>query len=299
MNLVANVIMGDRPEPFLKFCMESISEAVDLVVLNDNSDNPDNPNIPVLKKTSLYKNGKVDVLQSNFKEIGGFAAARNICLDRVSELIKKKEIPGENLWILYLDCDEVHPLQLTGYVKDFISHVPGEIGIIDGYMYQFILTFDYYTTLERRHNLFFRFHRDIRWERPVHETLAGLKGKRIATGYTYCHYGYLLSREDLLKRWQVYDKYNGLDFNLKDVDESNMLMEKSALAIPYTKGHPAIMKEYIDEFRRNPGQLNLKFQDKIMKLREDPIFKIKNYLRHLNYELRLRFRDMEKRKFRR
>jgi len=297
MYLVANVIMGDRPEPFLKYCMESIKEAVDLVVLNDNSSNPENPNIPVLKDSSLYKEGKVDILYSDFKKIGGFAAARNICFDRVSELLDKNELPDKDLWILYLDCDEVHPPQLAKFVKDFISNLPEEIGIVDGYMYQFILTFDYYTTLERRHNLFFRFHRDIKWERPVHETLTGLKGKRIATGYTYCHYGYLLSREDLLKRWQLYDKFGGLDFNLDDVDKNNMLMEKSEIAIPYKGGHPTVMKEYIDEFRKNPGQLNQKFTDKIRKLRKNPIFRIKNYLRHLNYELRLWFRDIETRKY--
>ena len=291
--LVANVIMGDRPEPFFPFCLESVKDAVDLLILNDNSANPQNPNLKSVRNSRMFNEGKIDLLHSDFKELGGFAGARNLCLDRVKELLAKKKIPHKNLWIMYLDCDEVHPPELINFVKNYLSKLPPTTGIVDGYMYQFILTFDFYTTLERRHNLFFRYDPEIKWERPVHETLVNLKGKRLATGYTYNHYGYLLPPDELMKRWELYDKFNGLDFNLEDVREENMLLEKSVECIPFHKGHPRVLNEYIRDFKENPNPLFQKFQEKTMNNRRNMIRRTLNFLRHVNYELRLKFRDIQ------
>ena len=291
--LIANVIIGDRPEPFFGYCLESVKDAVDLLVLNDNSGNPENPNLKIAKKSRLYNEGKLDLIYSDFKKQGGFAGVRNLCLDRVKELIDQGKVSQNNLWILYLDADEVHPPNLTSFVKNFLAKVPPSVGIVDGYMYQFILSFDFYTTLERRHNLFFRYNPDIRWERPVHETLTNLKGQRIATGYTYCHYGYLLPPDDLMKRWELYDQYDGLDFNLEEIKKDDMLMEKSIECIPYSKGHPRVLGEYIREFKKNLNPICKKFQDKVDKNRSNIVRRTINFLRHLNYEIRLKYRDIQ------
>jgi hypothetical protein len=291
--LIANVIMGDRPEPFLPYCLESIKDGIDLVVLNDNSGNPDNPNMVYVKNSTLFKEGKIDIITSDFEKAGGFAGVRNLCLDRVQALIDEGKYTTENLWILYLDCDEVHPPNFKPFVKRFLANVPDSVGIVDGYMYQFILTFDYYTTLERRHNLFFRYHQDIRWERPVHETLIDLKGERIATDYTYPHYGYLLPPEDLMSRWKLYEKYNGLDFDLEKVKKEEMLLEKSDLCIPFTGQHPPCLKEYIEVFKANPFELNKAFMEKINKRRKNPLNVIGSLLRDVNYQVRLKFRRIQ------
>lgn len=295
--LAANLIMGDRPEPFLPYCLESIREGVDLAVINDNSNNKENPNLAMVKNSTLYREGRVDLLYSDFKELGGFAAARNLCLDRVKELQDKGDLPLENLWILYLDCDEVHPPGFANFTGDFVANVPPRVGIVDGYMYQFILTFDYYTTLERRHNLFFRFHPEIRWERPVHETLVNLQGERIATGYTYNHYGYMLPPDDLMERWKLYDQFDGLDFNLDQVEKGEMLMEKSALSIPFAKEHPPGLGDYIREFNANLNPLSRKYLEKVEMERKNPGIFVKNLLRHINYEVRLAFRNIQAGKY--
>lgn len=291
--LVANVIMGDRYEPFFPFCLESVRDAVDLLVLNDNSANPQNPNLKTVRNSRMFNEGKIDLLHTDFKELGGFAGVRNVCLDRVKELISQKKLSTKNLWIMYLDCDEVHSPELITFVKNYLSRLPTSTGIVDGYMYQFILTFDFYTTLERRHNLFFRYDPEIKWERPVHETLINLKGKRLATGYTYNHYGYLLPPDELIKRWELYDKFDGLDFNLKDVREENMLLEKSGECIPFQKGHPRVLNEYIRDFKDNPNPLYRKFQEKTLSNRQNVVRRTLNFLRHINYEVRLKFRDIQ------
>jgi len=289
--------MGDRPEPFFPFCLESIKDAVDLVVLNDNSGNPENPNLQYVRNSTLYKEGRIELLTSDFEKAGGFAGVRNICLDRVQALVEEGRYTTDNLWILYLDCEEVHPPRFSSFVKVFLSQLPDSVGIVDGYMYQFILTFDYYTTLERRHNLFFRFHKDIRWERPVHETLVNLQGARIATDYTYPHYGYLLPPEDLMNRWKLYEKYDGLDFDLEKVKKEEMLLEKSELCIPYSGEHPPCLKDYIAKFKEHPFELNKAFIQKTNEIRKNPMKVFAALMRDVNYQIRLKFRRIQAAKF--
>lgn len=293
MPLAANVIVGDRYEPFLPYCLKSVEKALDVIIINDNSNNPQNPNLVNIKESALYKEGRLYLLFSDFKKLGGFHGARNLCLNKTEELIQEGTLSRENLWILYLDCDEVHPPTFYSFVKNYVEKAPEHIGIIDGYMYQFILTFRYYTTLERRHNLFFRYHPKIRWERPVHETLINLQGERAASGYSYFHYGYLLPQEDLMNRWKLYEEYGGLDFDLKKVKENKMLQEKSPLCIPFKGEHPSFLKDFISDYHAGLNPAAKEFEKLNMKHGRNPLLWVKNLTRHYNYELRLAYRKMQ------
>jgi len=256
------MMMGGKSEPFLAACLESIRDAVDLLVLNENSGDPANPNMEVVRASSLWKAGKVHLIESEFK---GFGFCRTLCLDYIGTIYK----PGT--WVLYIDCDEVHPSGITAVTRAILPHLPETVGIVDGYFYQFFQTTEFYLSLDRRHNLFFRYNPEIRWEGVVHEKPVGMAGSREAIPYPYFHYGYLMDPRDLLKKWKLYTDLgdSGSCSDAGRVDEIVMGHVKAVL--PYRGGHPAVaaqclaavtQQEYVRRFteraRREPrgvGQL--------------------------------------------
>ena len=200
--VVANTIMGDRPEPFLPYCLESIHDAVDYLVLNDNSGNSNNPNLKYIKDSWIWKEGRVKLLPGLLSELGGFHGARNICLDETNKLGLNGDV-----WVLYLDCDEVHPESLTVLTRRILPVVSDNIGVVEGYFFQFLQSFKYYGSIDHRHNLLFRYNPAIRWIEPIHSKLVNIKGERFVTPYVYFHYGYVYSPENLYRRFELYHEY--------------------------------------------------------------------------------------------
>ncbi len=180
--IAAVMIVGGREEPFLAPCLESIARAVDLLVINDNSQDPSSVNRGILKESSLYREGKVHVIPSGFK---GFGYCRTLCLDYLRENFR------EGMWVLYIDSDEVHSPAVISITRGILPCLSRQIGIVDGYFYNFYQSPRWYISLDRRHNLFFRFNKDVRWEGEVHEKPVNLQGRREAIPYRYFHYGYL------------------------------------------------------------------------------------------------------------
>lgn len=247
--------MGDRPEPFFPYCLESIHDAVDYLVLNDNSGNPSNPNLDYLKNSRIWKEERVKLLPGILSELGGFHGARNICLDETGRL----GLDG-NVWILYLDCDEVHPESLSTLTRKILPAAPSGIGVVEGYFFQFLQSFKYYGSIDHRHNLLFRYNPDIRWIEPIHSKLINIKGKPLVTPYVYFHYGYVYSPENLYKRFQLYHEYGALPDLAQDGDViAEGLKTLIPTALRFIGKHPKAiranidslteeMKSYIDNF---------------------------------------------------
>ena len=159
MNVFVVMLMGGKPEPFLAACLDSLYGAVDRIVLNDNSGLPQHANLSVVQQSRLYQAGKIEILPSSFI---GFGPCRELCLVRIRELA----VAGD--WIIFVDCDEVHPPQLPTITRSILPYLPAKVGIVDGYFYQFFQFPRFITSLDHRHNLMFRYNPEISWQGQVH-----------------------------------------------------------------------------------------------------------------------------------
>lgn len=281
--IIALAIMSNRPEPFLRAMLESIVDAVDLLVMNDNSNDPDNSNLKAVKESKLYKDGKVHLIFSKFE---GFASARNLCLD----FIKKSEYNSS--WIIMQDCDEVHAPSFIALTRKILPNLSDRYGIVDGYFYQFVQTFDYYTSLDRRHNLIFRFYPDVRWAGDVHEKLVNLKGERLAAPYIYFHYGYCFPLKDVLGKLRHYGSL-GDDENkaAENMSHERLLDGNAQHCIKFKGKHPPSMKSVIEEF-------NKKFKEDLSRFNaliknQTLMMRLRNSFRNLNFKLRISWRTLQ------
>lgn len=289
--VVANVILGARHEPFFSSCLSSVEKGIDFLVLNDNSGDPQNPNLRSFHASKLFKEGRTALIQTKLSDLSGFDEARNLCLAETA-----KRFPNENLWILYLDTDEVHTEGLAQLTREFLHRLPDDVTVVDGYFYQFIQSFQYYASLDRRHNLLFRYHPNLRWEKPIHSQLLGIRGRRVPTGYTYFHYGYLYAPENVLERWRLYKKYDSIPYDPEQLPPDHLFrnFEEGMILVPFHGKHPEALSLY---FRENSDMEHLtRFTAAITRrFKQSRIWQGLAKLREINWELRLAFRRLQAR----
>lgn len=288
---MANAIFGDRPEPFFSSCLASVETAIDFLVANDNSANPDNPNLKVLQESRLYREGKAAIIRTDLSRMSGFDEARNLCLQETGKRFDRKEV-----WVLYLDCDEVHADGLRELTREFLPRLPWRSAVVDGYFYQFLQSFDYYYSLDRRHNLLFRYHPGLYWEKPIHSELRGIRGGRVPTGYVYFHYGYLFAPENVLKRWRLYKKYDSVPLDLDpesmSQDDPFRDYEKWLYFVRFRGRHPQALSAYARE--GHPEEHLRTFTARVEEhLARHPLHRWIGQARELNWRLRLAFRELQ------
>ena len=190
------MLVGAVEEPFLPACLESLHGNIDRAVINDNSGQDSHTNLSFIKNSKLYAEGRIDIINSPFL---GFAACRNLCLDFI------RKFAESDTWIFIDDADEVHPSDSLKIITNkILPNLPDEIGIADGYFYDFFQSPQYYQAFNHRHNLFFRFNPEIKWTRGVHEQLQGLQGQRLVLPYRFFHYGYLKPSCVVREKWHLY-----------------------------------------------------------------------------------------------
>lgn len=285
--IIGTMIIGNRVEPFLGACLESVKDAVDLVVINDNSSDKNNPNIEIIKNSALYKQGKIKLL---FYPFNGFGDARSKYLDYINELNC-----GADSWILKLDSDEVHPSSIKTVTRDILPRLPKTIGMADSYFFQFMQSFDRIYSIDRRHDLFVRYNADLKWEGAVHEKLAGQKGKRIALPYIFYHYGYVNLKEDILDRWKLYAACGDASYpDLDKVEKESFLSWEGRFCVKFKGRHPSSMnglikrmkKERKEEFKAYDIVINEHFE-------KNKSLKIRNFLKIINCRFRVYFRALQ------
>ena len=125
MSVTAVMLMGAKREPFLAACLASIRDAVDHLIVNDNSGLAEHANLSVMKESELYRSSRVTIVPSAFL---GFGPCRDLCL---AEMRKTNE-PGR--WIIFVDCDEVHIPTISRVTQRLLPNLPERIGIVDGYV---------------------------------------------------------------------------------------------------------------------------------------------------------------------
>lgn len=245
--IVANLIVSDKDEPFLPCALASIEDVADYLVINENSGNEGNPNLEVIEKCALSRQSKIRLVRTTFN---GFGNARNICLKETSELASTKG--WSNVFILNIDSDEVHTTCLSEIKNALLPKVPDGVDCLDGYYYQFVMSYDYLYSIERRHNMLFRLQEGLFWEGEVHEKLQGCAGDKIPIPYLYFHYGYMREIPTLREKLIMYEKMCRNEKNVRLLEEEKhdtFLDWQARFFFPFRRSHPECMGELIKRER--------------------------------------------------
>lgn len=287
MSVAAHLIVGKREEPFLGAMLESLQGVVDTVLVNENSGESDSVNAQVLSTSRLARDGRLFIDPAPFVD---FSDARN----RVLALHRRH---SGSEWAAFIDADELHrPVAAT--ISCNLDRLPPEIAVVDGYTRHYFQSFCWYTAIERRMS-FFRVTPDLRWERPVHEQLAGVSGTTLAIPYVYDHYGWVLPMRRQAEKGRQYAGlgqvgHTHTDADLADEDITAFFRDFWPRALRYSGDHPAAALPVRAELeRRNPG-----FSARVDAAVHDaqtPQTRVTNLVRRLNFEYRWRGRFLDPR----
>ncbi|HLI94850.1 MAG TPA: glycosyltransferase [Candidatus Baltobacteraceae bacterium] len=283
--VAAHLIVGPREEPFLGALCESLEGVCDLLIVNDNSPDP-SPHAQTLAQSAFAKSGRMILDRTPFSN---FAVARNICLRLHAE-----HDAGE--WIAFIDADEVHGPTVRRIAVN-LHLVPPEVDFVDGYTLHFFQSFDWFMSIDRRLS-FFRYKPDIRWERSVHEQLAGLSGARVALPYLYAHYGWVVpAHQHALKGRQ----YLSLGAPGRVVEEEHIpslepetyfeFEQRWATAMRFRGEHPPAARATIERIRSERAKEFAQI-DELVARHQTPVVRLRNAFRRLNYEQRWRARAL-------
>lgn len=244
MTVTAVMLMGAKPEPFLGACLDSIRDAVDRLIVNDNSGSDEHPNLAVMRDSELYRSGRVTRIPSAFL---GFGPCRDLCLAEM----RKTDEPGR--WIIFVDCDEVHVPAVARVTRRLLPKLPERIGIVDGYNYNIFQSPELYKGLDHRHNLMFRFRPEIRWTGQVHEKLEGLQGRRLVVPYRYFHYGYLAAPETVFAKWEFYGSLGDERSGRQSTMPLDFMRQELGRLSLFHGRHPDPARPAVEAFRRENG----------------------------------------------
>jgi len=219
MKVTANIILGAKPEPYLKHCLDSIIPCVNDTVIVANTHNQ---NSDLIERYRMVR-----VIHKPFEN---FAIARNHALDESADAD----------YILWVDADEVH---FTEELKRFINDVTSRNGIAGkAAFYHFVKDIKHYQSIDDR--LILLKNRTFRWVKAVDEYPEfpkGTKGDVIDTDYKYHHYGYTKPQRELWEGWMDRAKMLG-EKNpwFADKDPDTILDERKL--IEYKGLYPEVMQ---------------------------------------------------------
>lgn len=237
--IFATMILGARREPFLAACLESLRDAVDLVVVDVNGDCPEN--VADLEASALAAQRRLSYERRAFTT---FADARNHALAMLP--------PGQQGWILRVDADEVHhPELLREVTRGILPGLSALVGMVDFYSLQFMQSLRYYTGMERRHTMMFRRTRRLGYRGKVHEHLGGLGGVRIVLPYVFGHYGYARDPGEVLEKWRLYNKLGDRTYKAEELDRAvgeGYLDAHAAACMAYAGRQPEPVLRMVPEF---------------------------------------------------
>lgn len=240
--VIAHLIVGARPEPFLPALLASLDGVVHGAIVDENSGLEHSENRALLEQSALFQRGEMQILRSSFTD---FSTARNRCLAAHAAQSRAD-------WVAFVDADEVHT-PLARCIAKNLDRVPAHINFLDGYTYHFFQSFDWYMSIERRMS-FHRFSPNLRWVGAVHEHLEGLPETRIALPYLYMHYGHVLALRRLAEKAR---QYSGLgadgdvvpESRLDAIDRESHFAEYWPKLLPFSGSHPQVATSVIAGLR--------------------------------------------------
>jgi len=192
--IVAHLIVGARPEPYLEAVLASIAGVCDHAVVNENSGDASPVNLPVISASALAASGRLTLLRTTFQD---FSSARNACIDATPPAFRDG-------WVLFVDADEVHGDELLRMAA-LLPRLARRVDALDGYSRHFIGSFSWWRTIERR-LCFFRFGSQRGWTGAVHERLGGLEERAVVPAVWF-HYGHVVPPA---REWEKSLQYSAL-----------------------------------------------------------------------------------------
>ncbi|MFN2528252.1 MAG: hypothetical protein ABR584_05990 [Candidatus Baltobacteraceae bacterium] len=289
--VVAHLIVGAKPEPFLPAMLASIEPVVERIFVNENSGLlSDAPNLAALESSKLAREGRMSVSRTVFTT---FSAARNHCFELDSDA-------DADTWINFIDADEVHGEGFKEIARK-LERLPSSVGFVDGFSYHFFKSFDWYASIERR-MLFHRWTPQAHWEGAVHERLAGVPGKRVALPQVHAHYGWagnsfyadalkcaqyaqLGARSDSLTFAEAHAADHLRDYRGVERFFANCLRR----CIRFAGEHPVAAFPTILEEKARNAEFFADMEGIILR-HQTPLQRVKNAMMSFNYEQRWRAR---------
>lgn len=175
----------------------------------------------------------IDILQvpDDFIKTYGFAEARNILLDLVSE--------GDH--VLWVDSDEVFfPEQLLVLKEKILP----DYDDTSTHFIHFCLSTRFYEHFEKRVNIF-RKTQGTRWEGKVHEKVVHEDGLRrlFNSSLLYHHYGYCRNQSLIAENWKQYTSLEGDNPERIDQEypDGQCLDHRKNSLIPYFGEYPSTL----------------------------------------------------------
>lgn len=281
--VAAHLIVGAVEEPFLPSMLASLEGVADVLLVNDNGVDPEGPNVSALRSSAFGRSARLILDRA---PLVSFADARN----RVLELHRRHVGTG---WIAFVDADEVHyPIAST--IAKNLDRMPSTIASVDGYVRHFLQSFHWYMEIARRRS-FIRYTPELRWERDLHEQLAGINGRALAIPYAYENYGYLVSPERLAEKGRRYVALGQRGATVPEgapVDAYSLLAPYWPRALRFHGLHPPAVEALRAELQhRNADQYAL--ADEAVRRFQPPPVRLRNVVRRLNFEWRWRVRAFD------
>jgi hypothetical protein len=276
--------VGAEREMYLPATLSSIAEAVDLLVVNDNSGLAHSENVGLLEASAFAERGALRIDRHPFVD---FADMRN----KAFAPLRALERPPD--WVMFLDADEVHGEQVRAIARDVLPRLSAEVTRLDAYTYHFLGTFDWITDVARRMS-FYRFSPGIAWVNRVHEKIQGLSGRAIAVPYIYHHYGNVVPPSVLARKHMRYYELGNPVPCPPDTDQATLgvYLENASRVRPFRGRHPRAAQALVAELRGTYAQ-EFASIDGGFRERRGAVVRALASLRALNEALRVRLRRLE------
>lgn len=231
MNTIAlNIIIGQKPEPFLNYALESTKWCDEHVIVNTGKE--DNPNMNVVREVLAGHDLKI-IEFSRLDQPFTFAGCRSLALSE-----------SRSSHILWQDADEVHFHHFENIAREYVTYDSFD-GIEFGF-FHFIFDMFHFQSIDPRVILFKRHGK--RWVGNVHEHVEPLVNV-LSHPYRYHHYGYTKPQKEIYENWRLYWSLNP-DENFKLNENRNpndIISDRVSVAYDYTGDYPEVIYNYIKE----------------------------------------------------
>jgi hypothetical protein len=282
ITIACALCVGSAPEPYLAATLASIRDAVDVLVVNDNSSAAVSPHDAILRASAFAALGALRVERHAFVD---FADMRNRAFDSLAAVEPRPD------WVMWLDADEVHGARVRRLAREILPSLDGSVGSVDGYTYHFSGTFDWVTDVARRFT-FYRYDPGLRWTNPIHEKIVGLRGRSLVLPYVYHHYGNVAAPRVLADKYERYHRLGNVVPPREDPSSLAIYLEKIAAVRPYRGSHPPAAAATLAALRREWGP-TFERVDAAYRAGRTPFMRARASVRSLNENLRIGLRVVE------
>lgn len=225
VKIAINMIIGEFDEPFLRYALDSIKWADEIVIVKTAK----RVTLETVTALSLYKTDKMKIIDYfEYEKEFSFADARN--------LAKRFTEPGG--YILKLDADEVYYNSFERTVRSLAF----DKDVYEVEFYHMMLDIYHYQYIEGKEVLF-KNDPAIQWQGATHETLTGVTS-RAKLQDKFIHLGYCKSQTEVFKRWQKYVELENRPDWYDGQDPAHILDDRASVANEFNYEYPEAMREY-------------------------------------------------------